>query len=459
MGFLAPFGKAPGSRRAARTAPWHRPNLGAANEKGPPFGEGLGRLEAGSRIRTGGKGFAGLCLTTCHFAVDMKGPIETGPMHAMERTTGLEPATPTLAGCALPAGHVRLRININIRDAAGGRKEFFKFCAYRNLIAVKCPRENKLDAQDTSLLQIFTLILAVYLIARGIIWLAQRYRRTRMRMLRSKISCAKENSIQQRLCRRRLVGSRAIWKAPPAFKNRQASAQADRKVKNELRASYLSACTPLCINTSSSSTVSSVLGLLLETVYTLVVFGVLESRVGLIWGPFSPLYGCGAVLLTALLWEAAVGPWKIFCISAAIGVLRQFTGWSMEHLAHAQSWTYLGLPDHISQWVAWRFLAMWGIVGLVWCRTILPELLYRIGEPTTARQAAVVTLLAVFIALDAGMTVACFLRAGARANGIPPANPIDVYLDTRYGDSFMNKFENMRIGQDHPLRPDKSKRR
>ena len=159
------------------------------------------------------------------------------------------------------------------------------------------------------------------------------------------------------------------------------------------------------------------------------------------------------MLLTALLWEARDWPaWKIFCISAAIGgVLEQFTGWSMEHLAHAQSWTYLGLPDHISQWVAWRFLAMWGLVGLVWCRAILPELLYRIGEPTTARQAAVVTFLAAFIALDAGMTVACFLRAGARANGIPPANPIDVYLDTRYGDSFMkDKFENMRIGQDLP---------
>ena len=303
------------------------------------------------------------------------------------------------------------------------------------------------------MLQIFTLILAVYLIARGIIWLVQRYHDAR--------GCG--SSFKNLLREGKLdasVYADAVWSEVERFGKRRLRSKIAkrqrkliRNVKNELRASYLSACTPSLYQYIIIFLISSVLGLLLETVYTLVVFGVLESRVGLIWGPFSPLYGCGAVLLTALLWEARDWPaWKIFCISAAIGgVLEQFTGWSMEHLAHAQSWTYLGLPDHISQWVAWRFLAMWGLVGLVWCRAILPELLYRIGEPTKARQAAVVTFLAAFIALDAGMTVACFLRAGARADGIPPANPIDVYLDTRYGDSFMkDKFENMRIGQDLP---------
>ena len=116
--------------------------------------------------------------------------------------------------------------------------------------------------------------------------------------------------------------------------------------------------------------------------------------------------------------------------------------------SHGHTW---GSPITSPNGLLGASLPCGAFVGLVWCRAILPELLYRIGEPTTARQAAVVTFLAAFIALDAGMTVACFLRAGARADGIPPANPIDVYLDTRYGDSFMkDKFENMRIGQDLP---------
>jgi len=346
---------------------------------------------------------------------------------------------------------------LNIRDAAGGRKDYFEKVFRRpNFDSGRMATVEQSRCLDTPLLQIFILILAVYLLARGIIWLVQRYHDAR--------GCG--TSFKNLLREGQLDASvyvDAVWSEVERFGKRRLRSKIAkrqrkliRSVKNELRDSYLNACTPSPYQYVIIFLISSILGLLLETIYTLVVFGVFESRAGLVWGPFSPLYGCGAVLLTALLWGARDWPtWKIFFISAAVGgLLEQFTGWTMEHLAHAQSWTYLGLPDHISQWVAWRFLAMWGLVGLVWCRVILPELLYRIGEPTTARQATVVTLLAVFIMLDAGMTVACFLRASARADGIPPTNPVDVYLDTHYGDRFMqDKFENMRIGQDLPPAP------
>ncbi len=200
--------------------------------------------------------------------------------------------------------------------------------------------------------------------------------------------------------------------------------------------------------------IASVLGLIIETVYTFIMFGVLESRVGFVWGPFSPLYGVGAVALTMILWPLRHLPtWKLFLVSAVVGgVLEQGAGWSMEHFAHAQSWTYLGLPDHITQWVAWRFLIMWGILGVVWCRAIMPEMLFRIGEPTTRRQALVVSLLAAFIVLDACMTVACFWRAGQRFEGVPPQNAFERYVDNHFDDEFMReKFENMKVGEDLPI--------
>ena len=45
-------------------------------------------------------------------------------------------------------------------------------------------------------------------------------------------------------------------------------------------------------------TVCSILGLILETVVSYFVDGRWESRVGFIWGPFSPIYGVGGVLIT-----------------------------------------------------------------------------------------------------------------------------------------------------------------
>ena len=432
---------------------------GPRQRKGPlREGGALGRSGGEARIRTGGKGFAGLCLTTWPLRRRYeKGRFENRPDACDGADNGARTRDPNLGKVVLyQLSHVRLRV-LNIRDAAGGRKDYFEKVFRRpNFDSDRMAAVEQSRCLDTPLLQIFILILAVYLIARGIIWLVQRYHDAR--------GCG--TSFKNLLREGKLdanVYVDAVWSEVERFgKHRLRSKIAKRQrklirsVKNELRDSYLNACTPSLYQYVIIFLISSILGLLLETIYTFVVFGVFESRAGLVWGPFSPLYGCGAVLLTALLWGARDWPaWKIFFISAAVGgLLEQFTGWTMEHLAHAQSWTYLGLPDHISQWVAWRFLAMWGLVGLVWCRVILPELLYRIGEPTTARQATVVALLAVFIMLDAGMTVACFLRASARADGVPPANPVDVYLDTHYGDRFMqDKFENMRIGQDLPPAP------
>ena len=67
--------------------------------KGALFSEGpLGDLEAKPGFEPGVKALQASALPLGHFAVDMKrADSKTGPMHAMERTTGLEPATPTLA--------------------------------------------------------------------------------------------------------------------------------------------------------------------------------------------------------------------------------------------------------------------------------------------------------------------------------------------------------------------------
>lgn len=197
----------------------------------------------------------------------------------------------------------------------------------------------------------------------------------------------------------------------------------------------------------------SMAGLLLEEIWMLITAGLTENRVGLVWGPFSPLYGAGAVLLTLLCFQMrkrGAKSWQIFLISAAVGgVLEQITGWTMSTVFNAESWTYLYLPDHITQWVAWRFLVMWGILGLVWCRSIMPRLLYQIGMPTSQRQVLFVSLVAAYLVLDIGMTLACFNRKTERDAGVPPANAFEQWVDTNYNDEFIaGRFQNLKIGDE-----------
>ena len=196
--------------------------------------------------------------------------------------------------------------------------------------------------------------------------------------------------------------------------------------------------------------IGSILGLFLEEAWMYITAGLTESRVGLVWGPFSPIYGIGAALLTMLtfaLRRKNAPLWVVFLLSVVVGGgLEQFAGWAMEVLFHAQSWDYSGVPGAITQWVAWPFLGFWGILGTIWYRSIMPELLYRLGVPTTRRQAIVFSLLVVYLAADIFMTFACFDRVTERHEGIPPANEFERWIDTHYTDQWVEgRFENLSI--------------
>ncbi len=198
--------------------------------------------------------------------------------------------------------------------------------------------------------------------------------------------------------------------------------------------------------------IGSVLGLVLEEAWMLVTVGVTESRVGLVWGPFSPLYGVGAVLLTLVTFQLrrmhAKG-WVVFLVSMAVGgLLEQVTGWGMETFMGAVSWDYIagGVPGAITKWVAVPFLFFWGLLGYVWYRFIMPNLLYGLGKPTTKRKVVFVTLLSVYLVLDVFMTVMCFDRRAARDAGIPPANAFEEWVDENFNNAFMSeRFQNMVI--------------
>lgn len=301
------------------------------------------------------------------------------------------------------------------------------------------------------LFTITVFIVALFLVARVITFLIQRYLdfhgagRSFKKLLRQgRIDAG--------------VYADAVWSEVNRFGHKKLRAKISkeqqrviRDARRQLRDDFLNDNCPGFYQYLIIFLVASVLGLILETIWMFVAYGVLESRVGLVWGPFSPLYGCGAVLLTVVLWRLRDQPtWMIFLISAGLGgILEQLAGWSMETVMHAWSWSYLHFPDHITQWVAWRFLIVWGLLGVAWCKVIMPELLYRIGEPTSRRQAVVVSFLTAFIALDIAMTVACFWRAGKREEGVPPQNVFEEYVDRHFGDEFIKgKFENLRMDSD-----------
>lgn len=203
--------------------------------------------------------------------------------------------------------------------------------------------------------------------------------------------------------------------------------------------------------------VCSVLGLILEEVWHMVVVdpGVYQDRAGMLFGPFSPIYGFGAVLMTmALNRFYKKNPLIIFLVSALIGgAFEVFVGWFMQTSFGVVSWSYshirlFDMPDPIAVLTGGRtctpFACMWGLGGLIWIKVLLPRLLKLINMiPWKRRYSATVILTAVML-IDGVMTLQSLDYWYQRVNGTVRNIPVAQFYDKHFDNEYMeNRFQSM----------------
>ena len=194
----------------------------------------------------------------------------------------------------------------------------------------------------------------------------------------------------------------------------------------------------------------SVFGLTVETVYHAIVFGGWESRAGLVWGPFSPIYGTGAVLLTLFLNRYYHSHnLVIFLISMVVGsAIEYVTSWGMETFWGAIAWDYTGTFGSIQGRTNFFFGMMWGMLGLVWVRIIMPvvkRVFSHIDSKNRIARIATV-LMTLFMAANIACTCLALDRESQRMAGIPATDPIQKFCDDVFPDSFLQaRFQNMTV--------------
>ena len=203
--------------------------------------------------------------------------------------------------------------------------------------------------------------------------------------------------------------------------------------------------------------VCSVLGLILEEVWHMVVVdpGVYQDRAGMLFGPFSPIYGFGAVLMTmALNRFYKKNPLIIFLVSALIGgAFEVFVGWFMQTSFGVVSWSYshirlFGMPDPIAVLTGGRtctpFACMWGLGGLIWIKVLLPRLLKLINMIPWKRRYSATVILTAVILIDGVMTLQSLDYWYQRVNGTVRNIPVAQFYDKHFDNEYMeNRFQSM----------------
>ena len=199
--------------------------------------------------------------------------------------------------------------------------------------------------------------------------------------------------------------------------------------------------------------IASVAGVVIESIYHVLVvdFGHYEDRAGLLWGPFSPIYGFGAVLMTLALNRFHNAPIPVvFLVSAVIGgAFEYFVSWFMEYAFGAIAWDYTGTFLNINGRTNFMFMCMWGALGVVWVKLALPALLHTVNLIPWRWRYSITALCAALMIFDGAMTLVALDCWYSRLAGAAPDNALEQFCAEQFDNQWMeNRFESMSIHPD-----------
>lgn len=189
-------------------------------------------------------------------------------------------------------------------------------------------------------------------------------------------------------------------------------------------------------------------GDLIEVVFWLLTRGELTSRSSLLYGPFSIVWGAGAVLLTLVFHRMDDGSAaRIFMTGTVLGGAYEYLcSWLQEVLFGACFWDYRHLPLNLNGRVNLVFCLFWGAAAVVWVRLAYPALCRFVGRIPPQQGRCVALAAALFLTFSTALSMAALCRMDQRREGVPASGAVARFLDGAYPDSVLHRrYPNMGI--------------
>ena len=187
--------------------------------------------------------------------------------------------------------------------------------------------------------------------------------------------------------------------------------------------------------------ISALLGDIIETFWCGLVDGEWMNRSSVLYGPFSFVWGLGAVVLTvALQGLAEKNDRHVFLAGFLVGGAYEYLCSVFTELVFGTVfWDYSDMPLNIGGRTNVLFCFFWGVLSVVWIKGIYPPMSKGI-ESLPALAGKLLTWIVVFVmACNALLTSAAMLRYSARAAQPQPANAFEAFIDQQYGDARMEE--------------------
>lgn len=123
----------------------------------------------------------------------------------------------------------------------------------------------------------------------------------------------------------------------------------------------------------------SVVGWLIEVIISSIDSKQISNR-GFLIGPYCPIYGFGALILSISLTQYKSDLVVLFCTSMVFcSVLEYFTSWIMEKLFHARWWDYSKMKFNVEGRICLTNSIYFGILGVLLVRFISPFFMHTLS--------------------------------------------------------------------------------
>ncbi len=192
--------------------------------------------------------------------------------------------------------------------------------------------------------------------------------------------------------------------------------------------------------------ICALLGDGIETVYCRLVGGSWMSRSSVLYGPFSFVWGLGAVVLTVTLQGLGEKNDRYVFLGGFIvgGAYEYLCSLFTELVFGTVFWDYSHMPLNIGGRTNVLFCFFWGALAVVWVKILYPPL-SRFIERLPALTGKVLTYVVVLaMVCNAALTSAAMVRFGTRPGRPESVNAFEAFLDRNYDDEFMaHRWPNM----------------
>lgn len=193
--------------------------------------------------------------------------------------------------------------------------------------------------------------------------------------------------------------------------------------------------------------VSSFLGALIEMLYCYSIDGYFMNRSSLLYGPFSVVWGLGAVVLTVTLKNLTDKPDRyVFAAGFFIGGAYEYLCSVFTELVFGKVfWDYSGMPLNIGGRTNVLYCLFWGILAVVWIKLLYPKMSDLIQLIPAVPGKIITWIVVVVMGCNCVLTAGAMVRYDVRQTDAHTPNVIEAFLDERYDDAWMEqRWPNMK---------------